>query len=290
MIYFRHYIEDFDDATAELSMLEDCAYCRLLRYYFRKEKPLPLNSDSLARICRAISLEERAAIAAVLDLYFDRRADGWHNERADHEIKVSQIARENGSRGGRPVAEETDIVTGIETEHETGDRTERKADDVTGGEAGSGQPISLLSFQPSNLSPLYPNTSAEAAPRGRKPPVDTSHVWASYSQAYHMRYSIDPVRNARVNGQLASVVRSVGKDEAPHVAAFYVGHNRAQYVAAKHSTSLLARDAEGLRTEWATDRKVTETQAHQADRTQATGNVFAKMLEELAEEERGRLQ
>jgi hypothetical protein len=99
------------------------------------------------------------------------------------------------------------------------------------------------------------------------------------------RYGVEPVRNARVNGQLATLVRSIGAEHSPPVAAFYVRHNRAVYVGAKHPTSLLARDAEGLHTEWLRGRGVTDTEARQADRTQATGNAFAGMLEEASARE-----
>lgn len=284
MIYFRLYIENFDGATLDLSMLEDGAYNRLMRFYYRTELPLPLDSDRLARVCRAITLEERAAIAAVLDRYFLRRPDGWHNERADHEIKVSKIARDNGSRGGRPAAtdDETESqtvgVTGAETEGETGTGTRERT--RKGGK--SGQPISLLTN--TTLLPSQPsiqNPSAHASRGGRTTPRgDTVETWGSYRQAYFDRYGVEPVRNARVNGQMASVVRCVGAAEAPHIAAFYVRHNRQQYVAAKHSSSLLARDVEGLRTEWATNRPVTETEARQSDRTQATATVFTKLIGE----------
>lgn len=284
MIYFRLYIEAFEGATRDLSMLEDGAYNRLMRHYYWTEQPLPLDSDKLARICRAISLEERASIAAVLDRFFIRRQDGWHNERADHEIHVSQIARDNGSRGGRPAA--SDKETGTETVGVTGSRTE----EVTGNETRdatrkggkSGQPISLSTNTTLSTSqPSIQNPSAHASRGGRTTPRgDTVETWSAYRQAYFDRYGVEPVRNARVNGQMASVVRCVGVTEAPHIAAFYVRHNRQQYVAAKHASSLLARDAEGLRTEWATNRTVTETEARQSDRTQATATVFTKLIGE----------
>jgi hypothetical protein len=47
-----------------------------------------------------------------------------------------------------------------------------------------------------------------------------------------------------------------------------------------HSVDLLLRDAETLRTQWATKRQVTSTQALQADRTQTTANAFAPLLAE----------
>lgn len=282
MIYFRFYLKAYDDATDELSMLEHGAYITLMRKYYKDEKPLPPNSDVLARSCRAISLEERAAIAAVLDRFFIKQPDGWHNERADHEIAVSKQARENGSRGGRPSEAETEDVTGIQTGSQTGNETKRETEAKAGRRTGSGHPSSLSTktipstSQPSNQ---LPSGRAPRAGRGEGAGI-TSECWKAYSAAYFRRYGEEPVRNARVNGQFASVVRCVGSAEAPAIAEFYVRHNRADYVKALHPASLLARDAESLRTAWAAGRTVSETEARQADRTMATESAFAPLLEE----------
>lgn len=276
MIYFRCYISDYEGATTDLPMLEDGAYFRLMRHYYRTETSLPLNSDTLARICRAITNEERAAVGAVLDRYFIRHPDGWHNARADHEIAVSKTARENGSRGGRPTEHKTETITGSQTDEVT--------ESETGKGGGSGHPFSLSTKTTLATSqPLNQLPSARAPRAGRKTPAETGETWEAYSSAHLERYGEPPVRNARVNGQVASFVRCVGISEAPAIAAFYVRHNRAVYVQSKHSTSLLARDAEGLRTEWATNRRVSESEARQADRTMATGNAFAPLIEAARE-------
>jgi hypothetical protein len=60
-------------------------------------------------------------------------------------------------------------------------------------------------------------------------------------------------------------VDRLGPDEAPQVAAFYLTHNKPFYVSARHSTDLLIRDAEGLRTEWITGCKVTTVEARNAE-------------------------
>ncbi len=108
----------------------------------------------------------------------------------------------------------------------------------------------------------------------------TSAVWASYSGAYASKYGEPPVRNAKVNGQLAQFVARIGAEEAPAVAAFYLTHKNGLYINAMHPVDLLLRDAEKLRTEWATGRQVTRTQALQADKTQTNFNAFAPMLAE----------
>jgi hypothetical protein len=113
------------------------------------------------------------------------------------------------------------------------------------------------------------------------PPATASRaVWDAYSEAYQGRYGVTPVRNASVNGQLAMFVGRLPHEEAPGVAAFYVRHQNGLYVAAMHPTNLMLRDAEKLRTEWATNRQVTRAEAHQADRTQTNANAFGSMIAE----------
>jgi hypothetical protein len=90
------------------------------------------------------------------------------------------------------------------------------------------------------------------------------------------------VRNATVNGQLSLFVAKLGAEEAPAVAAFYLQHQRTDYVRSLHDTSLLVRDAAALRTQWATRQQVTHTQAAQADRTQTNANAFAPLIAEAS--------
>jgi uncharacterized protein YdaU (DUF1376 family) len=254
-----------------------------MRKYYKDEKPVPLNSDQVARSCRAITLEERAAIAAVLDRFFTKEPDGWHNERADHEIAVSKTARANGGKGGRP----GNGVAGPETAHDTESQSESETgmqtDSETGSETGSGHPSSLLTktslstTQPSNL-PTKP--LARAARRAAKGEGETVPTWEAYSKSYVHRYGTPPIRDRKVNSILAQLVERLGRDEAPEVAAFYLSHNRQVYVVNRHPVNLLLRDAEGLRTDWITNRRSTEAEARQADKTQAVGNAFAPLIEE----------
>jgi hypothetical protein len=138
------------------------------------------------------------------------------------------------------------------------------------------------------LKPPTPKSNPSALPVASDPPPPaakaegrTLAVWRSYSDAYRERYSVDPVRNRTVNSHLANFVDRIGADEAPGVAAFYVHSNRQLYVAAKHATNLLLRDAEGLRTEWATGRSLTDTEARQTDRTAAQGEVWRQLKQEV---------
>jgi hypothetical protein len=137
---------------------------------------------------------------------------------------------------------------------------------------------------PGEKQHLAPGATPPAARKARRAngedTLRTSATWHAYSEAYLARYGTEPVRNATVNAQIAGFVKRIGAQEAPGVAAFYVSHGRGLYVSAKHSVNLMLRDCEGLRTEWATGRQVTDTQARQADSTAATSAVFDKLISE----------
>lgn len=103
--------------------------------------------------------------------------------------------------------------------------------------------------------PAAAQTAAPPAPKKPKAPPKappaTGAVWDAYRDAFVRRYGQEPVRNARVNAQLAQLVGRIGAAEAPAVAAFYVGHNGRFYVEKCHGVGYLLADAEKLRTEWA---------------------------------------
>jgi hypothetical protein len=136
------------------------------------------------------------------------------------------------------------------------------------------------SLHPSGSENQDPSVSVSPGSAPRTTAKPTAETWKAYSEAYEARYGAPPVRNAKVNGQLAHLVARLGADEAPAVARHYVGSQNGLYVAAMHPTDLLVRDAERLRTEWATGRTVTRTKALLADRTQTNHDAFAGMLAE----------
>jgi len=98
-------------------------------------------------------------------------------------------------------------------------------------------------------------------------------TWKSYSDAYFNRYHVDPIRNAAVNTAIKSFCKKIPHQEAPHVASFFVSHNDKYYVQKTHHPSLMNKDAEGLRTQWATNTVMTASKATQLDRT--AGNADA---------------
>ena len=97
-----------------------------------------------------------------------------------------------------------------------------------------------------------------------------SRAWDAYADAYLNRYGTEPVRNAKVNAQFSQLVKRLPDDEAADVARWYVTNSRALYVNSKHCVDLLLRDCEGLRTEWATGMRMSDTEARHADEHQAS--------------------
>lgn len=97
MNYYKHHIGDYDSHTAHLSWLEDCAYQRLMRVYYRTEKPIPADLKQAWRLVRASNKAERAAVEQVLREFFELQEDGWHQKRCDEHLreegKKSELAR-----------------------------------------------------------------------------------------------------------------------------------------------------------------------------------------------------
>lgn len=87
MHHYQHHIGDYEAATAHLSWHEDLAYTRLMRVYYRDEKPLPLVFDLVCRKVRAVSKSQREAVETVLNEFFVKSDDGWHNKRCDEELE-----------------------------------------------------------------------------------------------------------------------------------------------------------------------------------------------------------
>lgn len=191
-----------------------------------------------------------------------------------------------------PPTEEEPKSANVETTITQSSTDDRPTIGQTSGELTRGEsPLIPSSLIPDSLSldsgllipdpPIQKSSSAALeARRPKEPPNEANReTWAAYAQAYSSRYSVPPVRNAKVNGMVARLVERLGA-EAPAVAGHYLTNNSQFYVQSAHCVDLLLRDAEKLRTEWATGRRTTNGQARQLDSTQTTFNVFSKIIEE----------
>lgn len=116
----------------------------------------------------------------------------------------------------------------------------------------------------------------------------TVATWKSYSEAYLKRYREAPVRNKTVNGLLAKFIERVPLAEAPAIAAFYLTHNNSYYTAAMHPVNLMLRDAEKLRTEWATGTRMLAAKAKEIERTQANLDTWDRAADIVDSRKEGR--
>jgi hypothetical protein len=118
--------------------------------------------------------------------------------------------------------------------------------------------------------PTSAGTERKRKPAQPKDPLgsqlDAGACWLAYAAAYRERYGADPVRNAKVNGQVAQFCKRIPAAEAPDVAAHYVRSQNARYVAAGHAWGPLLQDAEKLRTEWLTGRSVAPERSYPPSR------------------------
>ena len=106
MHHYPMHIGDYQKDTAWCSMLEDCAYRRLMDYYYATERPLPNDPKKLHNICRATTPAEKKAVDSVVGHFFSVDGDTLSNHRCDQIISdyhaVAEVNRTNGKRGGRP--------------------------------------------------------------------------------------------------------------------------------------------------------------------------------------------
>lgn len=85
--WYAFYPDAYERDAAHLSYVQDSAYRRMLDHYYKTGGPLPLDRDTLYRACRALRKEERHAIDFILSTFFKTDGDGYHQPRADAEIK-----------------------------------------------------------------------------------------------------------------------------------------------------------------------------------------------------------
>lgn len=104
--FYKHHIGDYAAATAHLSFVEDAAYSRLLRIYYRDERALPIEPKAVQRLAGARSKDEREAVQTVLIEFFVLADDGWHSKRCDEEIARANLQADTNRR----IAEEREAA------------------------------------------------------------------------------------------------------------------------------------------------------------------------------------
>lgn len=105
-------------------------------------------------------------------------------------------------------------------------------------------------------------------------------VWEWYSAAFETRYDEPPPRNAKANSLCCQLVDRLG-DEAPQVAEFFLTLDNSWYVQKGHSLQSLVADAESIRTQWKTGKKITRAKSTKADKAQSNSEALTGAAAEL---------
>jgi len=100
--WYPRYHGDYMRKTAHLTLVEHGVYTVLLDHYYATGGPLPADAETLGRVCRAFTEDERAAVMSVADRFFPVNGDGMrHNQRADREMKRMAEHTKRLSEAGR---------------------------------------------------------------------------------------------------------------------------------------------------------------------------------------------
>ncbi len=104
MHFYSFNIGDYISHTRHLTVIEDCAYRRLLDLYYLHEQPL---NECSTTVARAINMRDHEdEVGAVLEEFFELvEGSGWVNRRADEEIAKYHNRLEAASRAGKASAE-----------------------------------------------------------------------------------------------------------------------------------------------------------------------------------------
>jgi uncharacterized protein YdaU (DUF1376 family) len=101
MHYYQFHIGDYKSHTSHLTVIEDCAYRRLLDVYYLHEKPIKQRD-----IARQINMKEHEQdVLTVLNEFFLSTDEGFVSPRADKEIAHFHSKVEQASRAGKASAE-----------------------------------------------------------------------------------------------------------------------------------------------------------------------------------------
>jgi hypothetical protein len=133
-------------------------------------------------------------------------------------------------------------------------------------------------YKPEGEAETETETETESSQIASQLVAACSAVWSAYSNAYLDRYGTAPVRNAKVSSQVKQFCKRIPMEDAPHVAAFFLRNDHAFYITKGHAFGILLADAEKVRTEWATNRTVSASQARMKDSTQGRVNVWTKII------------
>ena len=192
MIYYKHFIGDYQRKTNRLSILEDGVYRRLLDEYYSNESPLPIENDTCFRLVRAIKASERRAVLKILSLYFTKTPSGYIQGRADHQILEYKGKSEQASQAARTRWDAKEPVTDMRTDMRTDMQAESCGSDA----------IPDTNSQIPNTTNHKPQKAPPISPKGDGTPAHRIFTcWNSHDALIHHQ-NLNPRFQKPINARL----------------------------------------------------------------------------------------
>ena len=229
------YIGDYLSATSRLTTEQHGAYLLLIMDYW-KNGPLPDDHSVLAQITR-MSNDAWSNASSIVLAFFKHEGKHYHHKRIDAELALAATQKERRVARAKSGA------------------AKRWGNDASSNASSNQQAMLKQCPSPSPYVPNGTNTSKAPKSDDLEGKELRGRVWNGYSVAYAAKYGVEPVRNAKTNSAIANIVKRIGSD-AEAVAIWFVSHPDAFYVKSLHDVTLLLKDCERLRTQWATGMTV----------------------------------
>lgn len=101
-IYMRLYISDWDEATVDLTLEEECLYARLIRHMWKRGGTLVLDHARLATACR-VSKGKWGALWPTIRHFFTLSTDGltFTQKRLQEEMAAAIAGRDRKATAGK---------------------------------------------------------------------------------------------------------------------------------------------------------------------------------------------
>jgi uncharacterized protein YdaU (DUF1376 family) len=99
--WYKFAAAEYQIKTIHLSDAEDLAYRRLLDMAYLSEKPIPLDTNLVARRVRI----DQDIVEQVLSEFFEKTAEGYRNRRVEEEVLAYQTIIERNLKGTKAAAE-----------------------------------------------------------------------------------------------------------------------------------------------------------------------------------------
>lgn len=110
---------------------------------------------------------------------------------------------------------------------------------------------------------------------------DNVVCWESYARAYRNRYGVLPAANQKTRGQVAMLVRYVGKEVAPSLAEYFLSHNGSWFVQCRHEFGCLLKSYQQVLTDMQRGEQMTQIKARQTESTQSNYEAARSALAKL---------